>query len=178
MSQLQVIRSIVTRTTNVVSWCDRNPKRYFYFKKYSVPSGMTLNDFTLVFKYFRKTGKNRYWPIIILKTAITIFRMWINPSHFNWSGTTPLANFKFLIYYWWKRMCNIRNSWFQNVHRNIGLWWHKCNYTVSQKTSHLWLTITLAHTNGFWYFLFSVQRRKVWLTPTTTVPYSKAVVPC
>ena len=26
------------------------------------------------------------------------------------------------------------------------------NYTVSQKTSHLWLAITLTHTNGFLYF--------------------------
>jgi len=26
-------------------------------------------------------------------------------------------------------------------------------YTVSQKTSHLWLAITLTHMNGFWYFL-------------------------
>jgi len=25
-------------------------------------------------------------------------------------------------------------------------------YTMSQKTSHLWLAITLAHMNGFWYF--------------------------
>jgi len=25
-------------------------------------------------------------------------------------------------------------------------------YTVSQKTSHLWLAITLMHVNGFWYF--------------------------
>ena len=25
-------------------------------------------------------------------------------------------------------------------------------YTVSQKTSHLWLAITLTHMNGFWYF--------------------------
>jgi len=27
----------------------------------------------------------------------------------------------------------------------------KC--TVSQKTSHLWFTITLIHMHGFWYFL-------------------------
>jgi len=26
-------------------------------------------------------------------------------------------------------------------------------YTVSQKTSHLWLAITLTHMNRFWYFL-------------------------
>jgi len=26
-------------------------------------------------------------------------------------------------------------------------------YTVSQKTSHLWLAITLTNVNGFWYFL-------------------------
>jgi len=26
------------------------------------------------------------------------------------------------------------------------------NYTVSQKTSHLWLAITLTHINRFWYF--------------------------
>jgi len=26
-------------------------------------------------------------------------------------------------------------------------------YTVSEKTSHLWLAITLTHVNGFWYFL-------------------------
>ena len=26
------------------------------------------------------------------------------------------------------------------------------NYIVSQKTSHLWLAITLTHMNGFWYF--------------------------
>jgi len=26
-------------------------------------------------------------------------------------------------------------------------------YTVSQKTSHLWLAITLSYVNGFWYFL-------------------------
>ena len=25
-------------------------------------------------------------------------------------------------------------------------------YTVPQKTSHLWLAITLTHVNGFWYF--------------------------
>jgi len=25
-------------------------------------------------------------------------------------------------------------------------------YTVSQKTSHLWLAIILTHMNGFWYF--------------------------
>jgi len=25
-------------------------------------------------------------------------------------------------------------------------------YTMSQKTSHLWLAITLTHMNGFWYF--------------------------
>jgi len=29
--------------------------------------------------------------------------------------------------------------------------WPLC--TVSQKTSHLWLAITLTHMNGFWYFL-------------------------
>jgi len=27
------------------------------------------------------------------------------------------------------------------------------NYTMSQKTSHLWLAITLMHMNGFWHFL-------------------------
>jgi len=26
-------------------------------------------------------------------------------------------------------------------------------YTVSQKTSHLWLAVTLTYVNGFWYFL-------------------------
>jgi len=26
-------------------------------------------------------------------------------------------------------------------------------YTMSQKTSHVWLAITLTHMNGFWYFL-------------------------
>jgi len=26
------------------------------------------------------------------------------------------------------------------------------NYSVSQKTSHIWLAITLTHMNGFWYF--------------------------
>jgi len=41
-----------------------------------------------------------------------------------------------------------------------------CNYTVSQKTSHLWLAITLMHMNGFWYFLaemllleYAIKRR-------------------
>ena len=28
---------------------------------------------------------------------------------------------------------------------------YKLNYTVSQKTSHLWLAITLTHMDGFWY---------------------------
>jgi len=27
------------------------------------------------------------------------------------------------------------------------------NYSVSKKTSHVWLAITLTHVNGFWYFL-------------------------
>jgi len=27
------------------------------------------------------------------------------------------------------------------------------NYTVSQKTSHLWMAITLRHGNGFWYII-------------------------
>jgi len=29
----------------------------------------------------------------------------------------------------------------------------ECIYNVSQKTSHLWLAITLMHMNGCWYFL-------------------------
>jgi len=29
-------------------------------------------------------------------------------------------------------------------------------YTVSQKTSHCWLAITLTHINGFWYFLAQI----------------------
>jgi len=28
----------------------------------------------------------------------------------------------------------------------------QCIYTVSQKTSHIWLAITLTHMNGFWHF--------------------------
>jgi len=32
------------------------------------------------------------------------------------------------------------------------LWSYHGQYTVSQKTSHLWLAITLTHMNGFWYF--------------------------
>jgi len=39
-------------------------------------------------------------------------------------------------------------------------------YTVSQKTSHLWLAITLTYMNGFWYFsaemlpiMYAIKRR-------------------
>jgi len=34
-----------------------------------------------------------------------------------------------------------------SVRRRLGAF-----YTVSQKTSHLWLAITLTHMNGFWHF--------------------------
>jgi len=32
------------------------------------------------------------------------------------------------------------------------VWLWSCIYTVSQKTSYLWLAITLTHVNWFWYF--------------------------
>jgi len=37
-------------------------------------------------------------------------------------------------------------NYFSNLSHSV------CNYTVSQKTSHRWLAITLTHVNGFWYF--------------------------
>ena len=49
-------------------------------------------------------------------------------------------------------------------------------YTVSQKTSHLWLAITLMHVNGFWYFLaemlpimYAIKRRFA-MPPKITCP--------
>jgi len=42
---------------------------------------------------------------------------------------------------------------------SVSVYWFTGNkqqnplHTVSQKTSHLWLAITLPHTNRFWYFL-------------------------
>ena len=36
--------------------------------------------------------------------------------------------------------------------RSLAISWAGTLYTVSQKTSHLWLAITLTHMNGFWHF--------------------------
>jgi len=33
-------------------------------------------------------------------------------------------------------------------------------YIVPQKTSHLWLAMTLTHMNGFWYFLAEMLPKK------------------
>jgi len=44
------------------------------------------------------------------------------------------------------------------------------NYTVSQKTSHLWLALTLMHVNGFWYFLAEMLPIKQAIKRRFTMP--------
>jgi len=43
-------------------------------------------------------------------------------------------------------------------------------YTVSQKTSHLWLAITLTHMNGFWHFLAEMLLIKQAIKRHFTMP--------
>ena len=43
-------------------------------------------------------------------------------------------------------------------------------YTVSQKTSHRWLAITLRHMNGFWYFLAEMLPIKSAIKRRCTMP--------
>jgi len=43
-------------------------------------------------------------------------------------------------------------------------------YTVSQKTSHLWLAITFTHIYGFWYFLAEMLPIKYAIKRRFTVP--------
>jgi len=45
-----------------------------------------------------------------------------------------------------------KSVWFFSVAWKRMKVWNVGMYTVSQKTSHLWLAITLTHMNGFWYF--------------------------
>ena len=44
-------------------------------------------------------------------------------------------------------------------------------YTVSQKTSHLWLAITLTHVNGFWYFFAQMLPIKYAIKRHFTMPH-------
>jgi len=47
------------------------------------------------------------------------------------------------------RICRIDDTRAHTVLQTVS----KHHYTVSQKTFHLWIAITLRHGNGFWYFL-------------------------
>jgi len=58
-----------------------------------------------------------------------------------------------------------RPHWPSNLRATEKLWtkrWPPTNiYTVSQKTSHLWLAITSTHVNGIWYFWQKYYTEKV-----------------
>jgi len=101
-------------------------------------------------------------------------RKWTTERSGNWRNVAQVrfltASALPLLAWWHKQYQACQTSGTAIPHMFPWSLWQRCPYTVSQKTSHLWLAVTLTYVNGFWYFFGSNVTNKVSNQKTLYMP--------
>jgi len=121
------IETLVCKVHFVISWV--TPTTAFLMWQLTVASRLKRTEYQLLLmkvSWWDQNVKIRYKCLFVIDEFLTVSLYQPN---------------EFISWHW--------DLYFQEISR---IKQRHSIYTVSQKTSHLWLAITSTHMNGFWYF--------------------------